>query len=66
MADADARREAVTTPLMGAVALAASASSVAKIIRPVVVWITFRTRTPTWDPMRAVASSTTTIVPSSR
>ena len=43
-----------------------SSSRVAKIIRPVVVWITLRTRTTTCDPIEEVASSTTTIVPSSR
>ena len=38
----------------------------AKIMRPVVVWITLVTRTSTWEPMRVAACSTTTIVPSSR
>ena len=47
-------------------AAGAVASSVAKIIRPVVVWITLRTRAATWEPIALVASSTTTIVPSSR
>ena len=42
------------------------APTVPKIIRPVVVWITLRTRTVTSEPIEPVASSTTTIVPSSR
>ena len=37
-----------------------------KIMRPVVVWITFFTRTVTSEPMCGFADSTTTIVPSSR
>ena len=43
-----------------------SSERAAKIIRPVVVWITFVTRTSTCEPIRSAACSTTTIVPSSR
>ncbi len=44
----------------------ASPERAAKIMRPVVVWITFVTRTSTCEPIRSAACSTTTIVPSSR